>query len=82
VKTGDPNIASLNILVDLRSFHAQPPFWPLFDFFLGPQVQSLTPAGVLAPQGPHPYSTFTAEHFCKTWQPLLTFNNGNEPQQP
>ena len=82
VKTGDPNIASLNILVDLRSFHAQPPFWPLFDFFLGPQVQSLTPAGVLAPQGPHPFNTFTTEHFCKTWQPLLTFNNGNEPQQP
>ncbi|MGA7719199.1 MAG: carboxylesterase family protein [Bradyrhizobium sp.] len=82
VKTGDPNIASLNILVDLRSFHAQPPFWPLFDFFLGPQVQSLTPAGVLAPQGPHPYTTFTSEHFCKTWQPLLTFNSGNEPQQP
>ena len=82
VKTGDPNIASLNILVDLRSFHSQPPFWPLFDFFLGPQVQSLTPAGVLAPRGPHPFNTFTAEHFCKTWEPLLTFNNGNEPQQP
>jgi len=82
VKTGDPNIGSLNILVDLRSLHAQPPFWPLFNGFLGPQVQSLTPAGVLTPRGPHPFDTFTDEHFCKTWQPLLTFNNGNEPQQP
>jgi para-nitrobenzyl esterase len=82
VKTGDPNIASLNILVDLRSLHAQPPFWPSFDFFLGPQVQSLTPPALLTPRGPHPFTTFTAEHFCNTWQPLLTFNNGNEPQQP
>jgi para-nitrobenzyl esterase len=80
VKTGDPNIGSLNILVDLRSFHSQPPLWPLFNGFS--LVQSLTPAGVLAPRGPHPFDTFTGEHFCNTWQPLLTFNNGNEPQQP
>jgi para-nitrobenzyl esterase len=80
VKTGDPNIGSLNILVDLRSFHSQPPLWPLFNGFS--LVQSLTPAGVLAPRVPHPFDTFTGEHFCNTWQPLLTFNNGNEPQQP
>ncbi len=82
VKTGNPNIASLNLLVDLRSIRSEPPLWPAFDFLFGPQVQSLTPAGINNPQGPHPYTTFTGEHFCKTWQPLLTFNNGNEPQQP
>jgi para-nitrobenzyl esterase len=87
VKTGDPNLASFNILVDLRSFHSQPPFWPHFardgDGDGDDQrVQSLTPAGVLTPRGPNPFTTFTSEHFCKTWQPLLTFNNGNEPQQP
>jgi para-nitrobenzyl esterase len=80
VKTGDPNVPSLNILVDLRSFHAQPPLWPLFNG-LG-LIQSLTPPALLTPRGPHPYDTFRTEHFCNTWQPLLTFNNGNEPQQP
>jgi para-nitrobenzyl esterase len=80
VKTGDPNIGSLNILVDLRSLHTQPPHWPFFN--VRGEVQSLTPAGVLAPRGPHPFDTFSTEHFCATWQPLLTFNNGNEPQQP
>jgi para-nitrobenzyl esterase len=80
VKTGDPNISSLNILVDLRSFHAQPPLWPLFNGF--GVVQSLAPAGVTNPHGPQPYDTFVSEHFCRTWQPLLTSNNGNEPQQP
>jgi hypothetical protein len=80
VKTGDPNLASLNILVDLRSIRSQPPLWPLFNGF--GLVQSLAPAGVLAPRGPHPYDTFVSEHFCATWQPLLTLNNGNEPQQP
>ena len=80
VKTGDPNISSLNILVDLRSLHAQPPFWPFFNG-LG-AIQSLTPPAVATPRGPHPFNTFTSEHFCATWQPLLTFNNGNEPQQP
>jgi para-nitrobenzyl esterase len=80
VKTGDPNVPSLNILVDLRSFHAQPPLWPLFNGF--GLIQSLTPPALLTPRGPHPYDTFRTEHFCNTWQPLLTFNNGNEPQQP
>ena len=37
---------------------------------------------LLTPLGPHPFGFFSAEHFCATWQPLLTFNNGNEPQQP
>jgi hypothetical protein len=82
VKTGDPNLASLNILVDLRSFHSQPPLWPLFNVFGDPLIQSLTPPAVLAPRGPHPFNTCTSEHFCATWQPLLAFNNGNEPHQP
>jgi len=42
------------------------------------QIQSLTPPGVLASQGPHPFDTFTTEHFCSVWQPLLA----SEPQQP
>jgi hypothetical protein len=46
------------------------------------KIQSLTPQGLLTPQGPQPFDTFRTEHFCATWQPLLTFNNGNEPQQP
>ena len=87
VKTGDPNISSFNLLVDLRSLHIQPPFWPRFnrdrDADRDDQtVQSLTPPAMLTPRGPNPFNTFRAEHFCATWQPLLTFNNGNEPQQP
>jgi para-nitrobenzyl esterase len=82
VKTGNPNIPSFNILVDLSSLHAQPPFWLPFFGFADQSIQLLTPAGVLAPRGPHPYNTFRSEHFCNTWQPLLTFNDGNEPQQP
>ena len=62
------------------ALHTQPPHWPFFN--VRGEVQSLTPAGVLAPRGPHPFDTFSTEHFCATWQPLLTFNNGNEPQQP
>jgi para-nitrobenzyl esterase len=76
VKTGDPNGGVLQILVDLRTPQAQPPVWlPFFGFQL---IQLLTPASVLAPQGPHPFDTFRAEHFCNIWQPLLA----NEPQQP
>jgi para-nitrobenzyl esterase len=83
VKTGDPNLSSFNILVDLRSLHTQPPFWPQFardrDADGDDQrVQSLTPPGLLTPRGPNPFNTFRTEHFCATWQPLL----GNEPQQP
>jgi para-nitrobenzyl esterase len=83
VKTGNPNIGSFNILVGGGAAPGtQPPFWLPFNGLLGNQVQLLTPPGVLTPQGPHPFDTFRREHFCDTWQPLLTFDNGNEPQQP
>jgi para-nitrobenzyl esterase len=91
VKTGNPNGRSDR---DDEGRRAQPsvPFWPHFntgddddeseaDSRLN-QIQVLTPPGLLTPQGPHPFDTFTTEHFCATWEPLLTFNNGNEPQQP
>jgi para-nitrobenzyl esterase len=63
VKTGIPGFGS---------DHHFPPFWLPFSPFLGNQIQLLTP------QGPHPFNTFTTEHFCHTWQPLLAI----EPQQP
>jgi para-nitrobenzyl esterase len=78
VKTGNPNLGSFVIQAASR---AQPPFWKHFNT-QDNQVQLLTPPGLLTPQGPQPFSTFTTEHFCSTWEPLLTFNNGNEPQQP
>jgi para-nitrobenzyl esterase len=81
VKAGNPNGSD-----DSDSDNEGLPFWPHFntvadderdeDARLGNQTQSLTP------QGPHPFDTFSSEHFCATWEPLLTFNNGNEPQQP
>lgn len=94
VKTGDPNRSSGD---DLTLVSLKPqgtlPHWPRFkarsdddhdgDVAEGSQkVQSLAPPGLLSPQGPHPFNTFTTDHFCGTWEPLLTFNNGNEPQQP
>jgi para-nitrobenzyl esterase len=83
VKTGNPNIGSFDILAGgLAALRAQPPFWLPFTPLLGDQVQVLTPQGLLTPHGPHPFHTFRTEHFCDTWQPLLTFDNGNEPQQP
>jgi hypothetical protein len=84
VKTGDPNRRDrdLAMLVSLRPQRAELPFWPHFNGRDDQDVQSLTPRGLLAPQGPHSFDTFGTEHFCSTWQPLLTFNNGNEPQQP
>ena len=91
VKTGDPNSRGsdskgLATFVSLKAPHAQLPFWPQFNDQGNGQgnqkIQSLTPQALLTPQGPHPFDTFTTEHFCATWQPLLTFNNGNEPQQP
>ena len=91
VKTGNPNGRFDD---DDEGPRAQPsvPFWPHFntgddddeseaDSRLN-QVEVLTPPGLLTPQGPHPFDTFTTEHFCATWEPLLTFDNGNEPQQP
>jgi hypothetical protein len=81
VKTRNPNGRDRDdILVSLRPQRALP-FWPHFNAE-DKQVQSLTPPALLTPQGPHTFDTFRTEHFCATWQPLLTFNNGNEPQQP
>jgi para-nitrobenzyl esterase len=82
VKTGDPNSRGLATLVSLKPQRTELPFWPHFNGEGGQRMQSLTPPGLLTPQGPHPFNTFRADHFCATWQPLLTFNNGNEPQQP
>lgn len=97
VKTGDPNRNSkddLAILVSLGAPRTNLPHWPHFnargdhdhdgdDRDHGDQnVQSLTPPGLLTPRGPHPFDSFRTDHFCATWQPLLTFNNGNEPEQP
>jgi para-nitrobenzyl esterase len=79
VKNGDPNGKDGLVFVNFKPSQ-QAPIWPRFND-LG-LVQLLTPQALLAPQGPHPYGTFRFEHFCATWQPLLTFNNGNEPQQP
>jgi hypothetical protein len=97
VKTGDPNRNrkdDLATLVSLRAPRTDLPHWPHFnargdhgddgdDRDHGDQkIQSLTPPALLTPQGPHPFDSFSTDHFCATWQPLLTFNNGNEPQQP
>ena len=81
VKTGNPNNRGIATFVSLKAARDDLPFWKHFnteDF----QIQSLTPQALLTPRGPHPFDTFRTEHFCATWQPLLTFNNGNEPQQP
>jgi carboxylesterase type B len=80
VKSRNPNHGSPVTLVSLKP-HAELPPWPHFNTDDN-QVLSLTPQGLLTPQGPNPFNTFSAQHFCATWQPLLTFNNGNEPQQP
>jgi para-nitrobenzyl esterase len=80
VKTRNPNNNG-DLVVLASSSSAQLPFWKHFnteDF----QIQSLTPPGLVNPQGPHTITTFSTDHFCGTWEPLLTFNNGNEPQQP
>jgi para-nitrobenzyl esterase len=81
VRTGDPNSRGPVTLVSLRP-RDQLPHWPHFNARGDQKIQSLTPPALLTPQGPHPFDTFSTEHFCATWQPLLTFNNGNEPQQP
>jgi para-nitrobenzyl esterase len=81
VKSGDPNSAGDGaIFVSLRQPRDQLPVWPRFNN--DQRIQSLTPQAMLTPRGPNPFDTFRTEHFCATWQPLLTFNNGNEPQQP
>jgi para-nitrobenzyl esterase len=87
VKTGDPNSRGREVFASLTPRRAQLPSWPQFAAQgnqgkgnLGDQgsqkIQSLTP------QGSNPFDTFRTEHFCGTWEPLLTFNKGNEPQQP
>jgi para-nitrobenzyl esterase len=81
VKAGNPNIGSFTILAGGGAAQRDRlPFWPHFN--ARDQIQMLTPPGLLTPQGPHPFDTFRTEHFCDTWQQLLTFDNGNEPQQP
>jgi para-nitrobenzyl esterase len=83
VKSGDPNNGgNLALFVSYRPSRDQPPVWPRFDAQGDQLIQSLTPQSLFTPRGPHPFNSFRAEHFCATWQPLLTFNNGNEPQQP
>ena len=83
VKSGDPNNGgNLPLFVSYRPSRDQPPVWPRFDAQGDQLIQSLTPQSLFTPRGPHPFNSFRAEHFCATWQPLLTFNNGNEPQQP
>jgi len=81
VKTGDPNTRGIATFVSLRPQRTELPFWPHFNFG-NQKVQSLTPPGPLSPQGSNPFNTFGSDHFCGTWEPLLTFNNGNEPEQP
>ncbi|MBO0756918.1 MAG: carboxylesterase family protein, partial [Bradyrhizobiaceae bacterium] len=89
VKTGDPNRDSKDDLATLVSLRPRTelPHWPHFNApgdnnDDGDHVQSLTPPALLTPRGPQPFDTFRSEHFCATWEPLLTFNNGNEPEQP
>src|SRR6516165_10037322 len=67
VKTGNPNLGSLVIQAASRRV---PPFWKHFNTDDN-QVQSLTPPGPASPQGPHLFTTFTTDHFCSTWEPLL-----------
>ena len=81
IKTGNPNNRGIVTFVSLSAARAALPQWPHFDT-QDNQVLSLTPAALLTPQGPTPFNTFSAQHFCATWEPLLTFSNGNEPQQP
>jgi hypothetical protein len=80
VKTRNPNNNG-DLVVLASNSGGQLPFWKHFnteDF----QIQSLTPPGLVNPQGPHIITTFSTDHFFSIWEPLLTFNNGNEPQQP
>jgi para-nitrobenzyl esterase len=93
VKSGDPNSRGREVFASLTPTRAQLANWPQFAAQgnqgkgnLGDQgsqlIQSLTPQGMLSAQGPHPFNTFKTDHFCATWEPLLTFSNGNEPEQP
>jgi para-nitrobenzyl esterase len=87
VKTGDPNSRGREVFASLTPTRAQLANWPQFAAQgnkgkgnLGDQGSQMIQS--LAPQGSHPFNTFRTDHFCATWEPLLTFNNGNEPEQP
>ncbi len=76
-KSGDPNVGDLLHFAGFGPApHPQPPHWVAFDH--SNQIQMLSPPGLLTPQGPHQFHTFSNEHFCGTWEPLLA----KEPQQP
>jgi para-nitrobenzyl esterase len=74
VKTGNPNGTGDD------EDDEGPPFWPVFNSHDDDERDADTQR--LTPRGPAPFDTFTTEHFCNTWEPVLTFNNGNEPEQP
>ena len=87
VKTGDPNSRGREVFASLTPTRAQLANWPQFAAQgnkgkgnLGDQGSQMIQS--LAPQGSHPFNTFRTDHFCATWEPLLTFSNGNEPEQP
>jgi len=87
VKTGDPNARDRGdrdaMLVSFRLQNDQLPFWPRFNRNRdadgdGQTVHSLAPPALLTPRGPHAFNTFRTDHFCGTWEPLLS----HQPQQP
>src|SRR5262249_39656169 len=84
VKTGDPNSRDdLAVLVSPRTPSGRLPHWPQFNTQANQgQGRGNQMVQSLMPQGPQPFESFRNDHFCATWEPLLTFNNGNEPQQP
>ena len=73
MKTYWANFVKTGAIPGIGSDHNFPPFWlPLQP--LPRQSDAVTHTT----QGPQPFNTFTTEHFCHTWQPLLAI----EPQQP
>lgn len=84
VKTGDPNSKGndhdLAVLVSFKPPSDRLAHWPQFNS--QGQGNGSQKVQSLRPQGPQPFETFRNDHFCGTWEPLLTFNNGNQPQQP
>jgi para-nitrobenzyl esterase len=90
VKAGNPNETEGDDDRHGSSDEEGPAFWPLFhtdaddarkaDDREADEREAQTQR--LTPRGPTPFDTFTTEHFCATWEPVLTFDNGNEPEQP
>jgi len=90
VKAGNPNETEGDDDRHGSGDDEGPAFWPLFhtdaddareaDDREADEREAQTQR--LTPQGPAPFQTFTTEHFCATWEPVLTFDNGNEPEQP